>query len=171
MGHGSSSLYLPSRPAPAEKQLCGFLLRSAAVTHWPHLIIEASSEHLAKENQDQELPSTLSLVRPEVISPGILLCLFEGDGIRTLDFHQKTEALHYGFDPSNDKDVYTKRPRDKTGKNVDVGSVQPRIVNGRFDAAGYATDLKTPLGYTDFTSAEFALAMIAGVDRVRFIAE
>ena len=66
--------------------------------------------------------------------------------------------------------TYSKRPRDRDGTEVDAGTVQPVITERRFDAAGYATQLGPVLDYSQLTSAEFALAMVEGVDRVRFVA-
>jgi hypothetical protein len=172
VGHVAASTpaaHLPAAPVPSDQPLCGFLLRSSVVSQWPHLEIEASSELLA--DAVSEMTAKLTPVRREVLSPGILLCLFQGKRIQTLDFHQKPEALHSGFDVASGK--VTKQLRDSTGIEQAQIDMAPWVPDGRrLRAAEFKTQLEgLKLGFATVTSAEFALAMIEGVDRVRFTAK
>ncbi|MDZ4699085.1 MAG: LamG domain-containing protein [Rhodothermales bacterium] len=159
---------LPEAPDPDDAPLCGFLLRSSAVTQWPHLTIQASGKRV--DTTDGELPEPLTRVRLEVLSPGILLALFEGERIRSLDVGLKPATLHAGFDVSA-AGVVKKRPRDASGQPqtaVDIALTPMR----RFQAEAFKATLES-LNLFDgpITSAEFALALIDGVERVRIVAK
>ncbi len=112
----------------------------------------------------------LRLLRMDRLSANVLLCLFEGE-VKTVDIHQKPETLHYGFEP----DDFSKLPRNSSGDEAldDSNKIEASIwkhPNGRADLTALANTIKSkPLGFgTEFTSADFALAMIEGVQKVRF---
>lgn len=167
----------------ADDQLAGFLMRSEVVSGWPDLIIEAYDE---REEDPQLIPDKdhlLNIVRREYLAPGILLCLFtlkQGKQLEMVDIHLKPEALHFGLKPENGG--FTKLLKNVDGKVIDdpmwlIDDPQ----DGRFywkdqalrvlDIERLAKQMHTELDgvFSDFTAAEFALQMLEGVERVRFL--
>ncbi|MEZ4685871.1 MAG: hypothetical protein R3B47_07325 [Bacteroidia bacterium] len=161
----------------------GILLRSAVVKGWPALQVNGY-DYSAWGNDDNAKNNTikkggvpvkpLPLLRMERLSPNVLLCLFKGEA-RVVDIHEKPEVVHFGF--MEDGNAYKKQLVNSAGQN-DENAVVPAVLNAqrRVDinklfTAGYTLN-KNPesgLNYTNFTTAQFALSMVEGVDRVRFI--
>jgi hypothetical protein len=153
--------------------LSGFLLRSDVVAGWPDLQVDGYDQVIDDLNfiPDQAGLEVLRLAR---LSKNVLFCLFKGV-VQTLDLHQKPEALHFGLNrPDDDHPGYYKELRDRTGleqANLTTpvpwknGDQTKRVVN----IDGLAGDIKAKLQATEFTSAQFALEMIEGVEKVRFI--
>ena len=157
----------------------GMLLRSAVVSGWPHLQVNGYSDVI--DNDDFAPPSdTVDLMRMDRVADDILLCLF-GDEVKTVDIHERPEAIHFGLDYSGDvkdKDlVFDKEFHDpaNAGKQSGTpntihwkdGSTVPSATNH------YVVDLNTTITKSNLSAgikngAEFAVAMAEGVDLVRF---
>ena len=132
----------------------------------------------------------LKTLRMERLSPNVLLCLFEGDAV-AVDIHQKPEMLHLGFDPPKSHHQpgrYTKALRNVKGLDQQPDPKKPgnqipyateimddsdwdpktRIVK----ISHLYTDInnkKKALSISSLTSAQFALSMVEGVQKVRFV--
>ncbi|MBM7116092.1 hypothetical protein [Archangium primigenium] len=155
----------------------GFVMRSSVVSGWPDLLVEAYNERV--ENADF-LPTdqqTLTPVRIEKLSKDVLIGLFEGE-LKTLDVHQKPEAMHFGLDVQEGSDSanYSKNLRD-----LDSGAGSEELIidavpwreadKGLVDVVGLAEAMRGKLGQQSFTAAPFALQMIEGVQKVRFVSK
>ena len=167
----------------------GFLLRSYVVKGWPQLQVDGHNQ-LAKDEAGMD-SNILKILRMERLSPNVLLCLFEGDAV-AVDIHQKPEMLHLGFtppEPHHQPDRYTKALRNVNGLDQQPDPNKP----GR--QKPYATEImdasdwdpqtrivqishlykdienkKKALSITEpLTSAQFALSMVEGVQKVRFV--
>ncbi len=167
-------------------EISGFLLRSDVVKGWPDLLVEGYSKLIADDNPTTQTP--LKMLRMERMSPNILLCLFQGL-VQTVDIHQKPEALHFGLDPLTKG--YEKKLRtaegdelvDSNNNPVSLQVINKPGANGvtfwrdadnrNLDISVFVTELKKLLqsnnqSVTPFTSAELALQLIEGVEKVRF---
>lgn len=172
--------------------LSGFLLRSDLVPGWPHLQVDGYPER--HPTMDVEAPGErLPLLRMERLADDVLLCLFQGR-VQTVGVHQKPEGLHSGVSlPDQRHPGYYKRRRDPSsgeelpdcsGPNVIVPvPFRPEAKNGTpepadlddppphrvLDVAALAQMLHAPDHDEDPTAAGFALQMVEGVARVRFV--
>ncbi|MEM7010013.1 MAG: hypothetical protein AAF585_00895, partial [Verrucomicrobiota bacterium] len=148
---------------------------------------------------DSALPesdSPINILRQEVVGPDTLLCLFDGE-VRTADVFLPPELLHFGFDvgdaigQSGNLHTLEKKLRDKDGNQegspVPNGNLGIEATTRRVDfntlAASILTDLPSPKptavaepGASSSSSsastlnpAIFALEMVSGVEKVRFI--
>jgi hypothetical protein len=152
-----------------QQDISGFLLRSQVVAGWPDLQVEASSKLLNKEDLISN-GTKLELLRYDRLSESVLLCLFTGE-IKTLDISLKPQGLHFGFDTKNNvlcrslrnpdgnengKQVYLSSFKEEDKKAIDIDALAKNIYR----------ELK--INETKFTSAQFALQMIQGAEKVRF---
>lgn len=158
------------------KQITGCLIRSEVVAGWPDLQIDASSSLLTEENPMQEI-GKLKLLRRDRLSQDVLICLFEGE-IQTLDISLKPEGLHFGF--NNDGEKLWRELRTLDGIKQNDWKVEPiawkdenirvididSLINGNNGIKQVLVANKEVL--KEFTSAQFALQMIQGVDKVSF---
>ena len=125
----------------------GVLLRSDVVSGWPGLLVDGYS--------GQHNETSVSLLRPvERLSKNVLLCLFAGK-ITAVDIHQKPETLHFGFNRPDASAPGTDYYQDKIGP-IAWKEKDKRVVDIRTLTTG------------SHHSAQFALDMIEGVERVRF---
>ena len=127
------------------------------------------------------------------LSPGILLCLFEGKPLQ-VDFHLQPEVLHFGFNREEDGGAFMKSPRNDKGIETEividlsnpkgVKRPDPKDVILKAPSSGdyngilnienlfntikekWENELSIP---GEFSAAQFALSMIEGVDKVRFL--
>jgi hypothetical protein len=158
--------------------LTGFLLRSAAVKGWwPGIQAEGFSSGANEPGEADLLPR----LRLDTLAPEILIGLINGD-TRRINIHEAAQGTHFGISPLSDtpgqyqKELRYLSPQDMAGKekldahDKPVTTAVPPIAAGRaaIDLAGLATSIKTGLGNPTFTSAEFALEMIEGVEGVGF---
>jgi len=161
-------------PEPVEppQVVTGFLIRSAVIAGWPSLEIDGFSD-AAGEN-------ALGILRMEVISPSILICLFAGRVAR-VDIHEPAETLHSGIaDPPSDA-VKSLRYLAATGSNVTGDAIAGSSVAVPFRSAesrvirvnNLAANLRTGLGayetVSSFTAAEFGLEMVQGAQSGSFV--
>lgn len=162
-----------ARPLAANRNISGILLRSSVVSGWPDLLVDAySTRH--DDNDFHADATPLELLRMERLSPNVLLCLFDGL-VKTVDIHLKPEAMHFGVDAATgEPPQFHKTLRDsEDGQEtsgpplpVDWNDLQRRVLN----ISQLATDIGDAQKYSgdQFTSAQFALEMIEGVQKVRF---
>ena len=158
--------------------ISGLLIRSELVSGYPGLLIDAYDRIV--DTDEAHVGSTLTCLRRECLSKNVLLCLFQGD-LKTVDIHLKPETLHFGFDlPDTDTDSAEVEPKDLTkkvrrlngeqikGKDLEHLPIdESRIVDFPVLADQFADQLRA-LG-EEWTSAAFALQMIASPDLVRFL--
>lgn len=151
---------------PTEQQdgaLSGFLLRSELVSGWPHLHI-----HGYDTNSPDENAPGLPIVRMERLSKNLLFCLFAGS-IQAADFYQKPERIHFGIDPTTDRKQLRKTDGSLSQEFIPV-PWQDKTLNV-IDIQTFAKTIgqkQTPATDT-LTSSQFALAMIEGSPKVRYI--
>lgn len=135
-----------------------------------------------------QIENKLPLIRMMRLSPNVLLCLFSGE-VKTVDIHQKPEALHFGLNPpARDKDgkpIPTepyfrdiKKPKGgETDKKIKMKTnlwrnEQHRVLNIT-ELAAQIEQLTIKKSKSDtvkesFTSAQFAFQMALGVQKERF---
>jgi hypothetical protein len=167
-------------PVTPSEKVTGFLLRSAVVSGWPGLEVQAYT--------DTQQQDPAEILRMEHLAPDVLLCFFEGE-IKELHIHEHPEALHFGVDQS-DNPPYTyskslkypvKSNSHEAGTQVDDAVAPPvqlasyfrdndaRVVQIDKLAGAIHSELSGKIDYTGpFTAAEFALEMIEGVEAVIF---
>jgi hypothetical protein len=145
----------------------GFMLRSPVVSGWPNLLVEAYNQVVPVG--DDYLPAGITpakLIRLDRLGEDVLLCLFEGE-IKTIDIHEHAETIHFGVDagddPSNVKG-YKKALRNKAGV---LGEEKDLVWKSEEKHTLDISDLVNKGGAAN--SAEFGVAMIEGVEKVRFI--
>ena len=142
------------------------------VAGWPDLEVDGYDEVV---DSVDFVPDTekLQMLRMDRLSANVLICLFEGE-VKTVDIHQKPEALHFGLDPNDSNTGFNKILRNSEGveqedikiQNIPWTDEAAKVIN----IAQLASEIKTTHGitFTSFTSAQFALEMIEGVEKVRF---
>jgi hypothetical protein len=154
----------------------GFVMRSSVVSGWPDLLVEAYSERIEDPAFIPSDKKTLPPLRIEKLSKDVLIGLFEGE-LKTLDVHQKPEAMHFGLDAQQgDSATYSKNLR-----NLDSGAGDEELIidavpwrdgeKGLVDVVGLAEAMRGMLSQKSFTAAPFALQMIEGVQKVRFVSK
>jgi hypothetical protein len=185
IGRVTSQDHAADRDSPLqdlwESKVTGVLIRSAAVATWPDMQIDGYGRLIA---DNAEHPGEI-LPRPRLdrLGPDVLLCLFDGEA-RTIDIHQKPETLHFGLTPEGSG--YVKILRSATGDNTGSASLNIPWRKGSatrvLDVAAFAGSVAKVLpadpavpdptqpssASTRITSAQFALEMIEGVQKVRF---
>lgn len=177
----NDALHQPQIAALVQRRVTGFLMRSSVVAGWPTLVVNGYDfAFTTPESREDPIPDTAMLPMPrmERLSPNVLLCLFQGD-VTVVDVHQQPEALHFGVRREfvNEVQKVSKGLRDGDGNELEL-AIDPVPLragsNSVLDIAALAGQLsgrKTDLGLSDFTSAQFALEMVEGVTKVRFIVE
>ncbi len=133
----------------------------------------AKEEQYYVHHQGNKLLVSLKnkLLRKAQLSPEVMLCLFEGE-IRTLDFHLQAESLHFGLDfPGPGNNAFHKKLKgdDGSANGIEIDTIPmrtdaPQVIN----IAALTQSLQDKLAKSTFTSAQFALEMTEGVERVRF---
>jgi hypothetical protein len=168
-----SDLTLANMPATnSYPNVSGFILRSEVVAGWPSLLADAYDQ--------PQGGNQLNLLRLERISKDVLIALFEGE-MKRVEIHQKPEALHFGVDPREEGGFYkTVRNdagdpvKDQSGNfvSIDLGETSglwKQFSQRVFDINALADQLHTDSKAAgEFTSAQFALQMIEGVEKVNF---
>jgi hypothetical protein len=130
----------------------GFLLRSDVVAGWPGLLVDGydvKDDSIYDQNK-------LELLRMDRLSKNVLICLFAGE-IKTVNIHQKPETLHFGLDSDDGGKKVDDIPwKDREKRVININTLA-NLIKDQMDNS------------TTFTSAQFALEMIEGVEKVRFI--
>ncbi|HEX2210365.1 MAG TPA: hypothetical protein VHG93_21990 [Longimicrobium sp.] len=173
----SDALHQPQIAALVARRVSGFVMRSQVVAGWPTLQVNGYRfAFAAAEARDDSLPPSaeLPLLRMERLSASVLLCLFEGD-VNVIDVHESPEALHFGVqrELAGGTERVTKGLRDTEGNELELAvDPVPMRAGGVIDIAALAGQIKAKLAVSgDFTNAQFALAMIEGVTKVRFLVD
>lgn len=174
---------LPQLNDPKDK-ISGCLLRSNVVSGWTDLQVDAYD---AVYNIDPANGGNrLNLLRMDRLSPNILLCLFGGGTLRRIEVHQKPESLHFGFDFHEELPLsFYKNLRNNDGEELDGADGNPvefeiddsstiwrqqekRVLDIDRLAGNIQHKLAPFITAAPFTSAQFALQMIEGVEKVVF---
>jgi hypothetical protein len=169
---------LSTEPIPANETVTGFLLRSGVVSGWEGLQVEAFS--------DAAQTHSCTLLRMDHLSPNVLLCLFEGE-VRSFRIHEYPEVLHFGVDVSPTAPHPLEKAfryvvdteGGKAGEQVPDAVAKPigiqkymrgttRVVRMNDLALAMKAELAEKIYKGAFTSAEFALEMVEGVEAVNF---
>ena len=144
--------------------ITGFLLRSDAVTGWPAMEVSA------QDANHNDLP----LLRRDLVSAGVLLCLFKGE-ISTVAVRQKAETQHFGLDvPDGRHTAFFKKLRDSANNYQESETLLLDTIPWRslpqrvLDVSALAQAIQAKVASTSFTSAQFALQMVEGVEEVVF---
>jgi hypothetical protein len=149
------------------KNISGCLIRSDVVAGWPNLLVDG---------YDDKNETPLELLRRAMLSKNILICLFDGV-IEKLDIHLKPEALHFGFDVWEEDRQFYKKLRNPNGEEGNAPALNENEIARKKEAKMVIdiTQLAENIGNQLFSknsinlsSAQFALQMIEGVERVRF---
>lgn len=157
------------------KTITGCILRSEVVSGWPNLLVDAYDrvvDDIGFIALEEATP--LNRLRMEKLAPDVLICLFKGE-VKTLDIHQEPEGMHFGLDaPSEPSDKFTKNLRDLKGEGSQELIIQEipwhTQAKGIVNISTMVDEMEKLLNPTSkFTSAQFALQMIEGVEKVRFI--
>jgi hypothetical protein len=151
---------LPARP------VSGFLLRSSAVTQWPKMEVAASG------------PTGVANILRMEANGAVLICLFDRP-VDTVKLRKPPEGIHFGFDDDGALSKNLRRLVDDSGGPAGSEiitnpptSIQPSYRGDStlrvLDIKTLADTLSTRLAPPQFTSAEFALEMVTGVEAVNF---
>jgi hypothetical protein len=138
----------------------GFLLRSRAVAAWPDLGVEGTTAS-----------GPAQLVRQARLATDVLLCLFQAEEVvQAVKLHQHPEPIHCGATWNDEQTKCT-----KTLRNLDTGIPGPSVAvpwrndqleQRTIDVAQLIENAKKG-GVSIASSADFAAAMIEGVDEVQ----
>jgi hypothetical protein len=172
LGFAGVSGPAPQSPAPAPGPCSGFLLRSAVVSGWPGL------QALGFADAAGQVP--LPVLRRDELAPAVLLYLFAGV-LRRVDVQEPSEGMHFGVDAAGPA-KWQKQLRYASGDSrhavgswieggpVGVPMRDRNVVRVAELAAAMAPHVWTdpPPAHARFTSAEFGLEMVEGVQAVRF---
>jgi hypothetical protein len=149
----------------------GFMMRSALVSGWPGMLIDAYDTAIPDGGDISGL-KPLARLRMDRLSENVLLCLFDGK-VRTVHVHLLPETLHFGVDHDPQAATgYAKLLRGsdgklKTGTRVEVSwrtlsaGKTTRTVEQVIDIAALAAGIERGI-----TSARFAKEMIEGISSV-----
>jgi hypothetical protein len=167
-------------PGTAPELISGFFLRSAVVSGWPTLEVNAYADTAGIES--------LSILRFERLAPALLIALFAGTLAR-VDIHEPSEGLHFGVmpiiapnPPVKDLRYATSDPTNsiEAGQIIEDSGVAvtvpvpfragSRNVISINTLASTLQPLVWPPAITPgtITSAEFALELVQGVELVSF---
>jgi hypothetical protein len=161
----------------------GFLLRSSAVSGWPHMDVRAYKTDVGEPFDPSDAKATsqqLKTLRLELLSPGLMIALFQGVPQLVI-----LEEPHHGvqFGVHLDNSTYKVYLRDATGHQVPVAGNSPpyrdiplpvRASNSR---VVHVTELrrqlnisraKAPTAIPVTGSASFAIAVLDPPWRQRF---
>ncbi|MBD2357427.1 hypothetical protein H6G41_22875 [Tolypothrix sp. FACHB-123] len=156
------------------KQITGFLMRSEVVAGWPDLQIDASNACIKNDRPMEEIEK-LKVLRHDRLSEDVLICLFDGE-INTVDISLKPEGLHFGFNHKNQK-LWRELRYPENGEEHSEWKVEPipwkeeskRVVNINDLINKIKKTLEEKQQKSEpFTSAQFALQMVQGAEKVRF---
>lgn len=177
----------------------GFLLRSAVVSGWPGLEVQAFKSAEGSGVQTKCSGEGVDLVRMDRLSNDVLLCLF-AEQFGCVNIHEPKEGINFGATPilpstakrvdQVDPDKYTKQLRGLgiggypiaefiQGAVVDVPfrSMSTRVVQVDALRQSIVAKLQSlqPPAWTgtagDFTSAQFSLEMVEGASQSVFRAD
>ncbi len=157
-----------------DRRITGIIMRSKVVSGWPGLIIDGYDEAVADlDSIDETEANLLPLLRMETLAENVIICLFQGE-VKTVDIHLEPESMHFGLDADTvESRQWSKNLRDENGELMDEFLISPipwhnedkEVVN----LEELAQQMNEYLSLPEFTSGQFGLQMIEGVQKVRFI--
>ncbi|MGK7880323.1 MAG: hypothetical protein AB4060_09515 [Crocosphaera sp.] len=177
--HADDSSHKENNNNPAtnpHEEITGFLLRSDVVAGWPGLLVDGYGQSVDNDNPIPE-NDKLPLLRMDRLSANVLICLFKGE-VKTVDIHQKPETIHFGLD-SDDGELFYKELKNQDGSDIEV-KLETIPWKNKDSKTLNISQLKSTIEsklrennitFSSFTSAQFALEMIEGVEKVRFSIE
>jgi hypothetical protein len=181
--------------APPEKPVFGgFLMRSALVSGWPGLEVQAFKSSTGSGINTKCSDDQVDLIRMDRLSNDVLLCLF-AEEFGCVNIHEPKEGVNFGANPilplsggsinEAEPDKYTKQLRGLgiggypiaeliQGASIDVPLRTKRVIQVDALRQAMAAKLQSlqPPAWTapaaDFTSAQFSLQMIEGASQAVF---
>ncbi|MDO7926909.1 hypothetical protein Q6A51_08980 [Pseudomonas sp. KFB-139] len=157
--HAEAVPEVQCQPVATGDKLSGFLLRSNLLAAWPGLEVQGFTDTAA-----------LSIVRMELLAPGLLLCLFN-DRLTRVRFTLPAEASHFGVSNAGNKgfDKALRTLGNDPGKLTELTTVVSPRANGRrvIPLARLAASMGEAL-HTPLDAAGFALQMVESADAVDF---
>jgi len=173
--HTNDSNHKKNKTSPAvnpHEIVTGFLLRSDVVSGWPGLLVDGYSKVVDRDDSISD-KDKLELLRMDRLSTNVLICLFKGE-VKTVDIHQKPETLHFGLDTNDEGKTFYKQLKKKEGQQIEkkVDNIPWKDQEKRIIKINELANLiKDQVdNNSTFTSAQFALEMIEGIEKVRFTA-
>lgn len=178
---GATRSRTPGLMRNVDQKITGIIMRSQVVAGWPGLLVDGYDQIVSSSPvvEDLDNDKMLPQIRMEKLAKDVLICLFQGD-VKTVEVHQKPEAMHFGVDPFgvDDKSV-TKDLRNAEGELITGSQILlpwhnegKRVINLTQFAQNMFTWFNDATGgggsLSSFTSAQFGLQMIEGVQKVRF---
>lgn len=167
-----------ARASGAARVITGCLLRSAAVTGWPHMDVRAFSEILPEgvdPASDQARASQLTTLRLERLSPSVLLALFEGVP-RLVWCEEPHHGIQFGvledggqfFAVRRDREGNLITGRDNIQVPVRTGNRRVIAVKALRDRFAQVRQTEEPTMVEQNGSANFAVAVLVRPWRQRF---
>lgn len=154
-----------------ERKITGIIMRSKVVSGWPGLIVDGYDRAVADlDSIDETEGNILSLLRMETLAEDVLICLFQGE-VKTVDIHLEPESMHFGLDaPTVESPEWSKNLRHENGELMDEFLISPipwhnqdkEVVN----LEELTQQMNEYLKLDEFTSAQFGLQMIEGVQKL-----
>lgn len=134
----------------------GVLLRSFAVSGWPSLGVTATGD------PGTGTVGALTRLRMERLTDNVLLCLFAGT-VQAVELQLAAGPMHFGVTAAGASPQKALRPvATAPAPAPQACAATARVI----DVAALATAMRSALGMTAFTSADFAYQMLAQADRV-----
>ncbi|MDR0493846.1 MAG: hypothetical protein LBH74_09460 [Nitrososphaerota archaeon] len=146
-----------------ETALTGFLMRSDLVTNWKGIEIKGFNG---------ETP--LKILRLEVVSDKVLICIFAGI-LTSVQMFEPSESLHFGANKvEGHHTIYLRRiDEGYEGQILENKAkrvlIVPTELNGRINVAKLSEDVAGKLGETRLESSQFALEMLSIAGKCTFI--
>lgn len=116
----------------AAETITGFLLRSSAVSGWPHMDVRAYKTDIPEpfDPADPEVqPQQLTTLRLELLSPGVMIALFQGVP-QLVILEEPHNGVMFGLHVNNGTDmIYL---RDATGHQIPIPPVPPPPVSPNY---------------------------------------
>ena len=122
-GYGRALARPDCRQRPVRAKIAPRRVRTGeVVAGWPGLLVDGYDTAVADADSiDSTEGNLLPLVRMDKLAKDVLICIFKGE-VKTVDIHQKPEAMHSGVDPFGVDDTeITKDLRNANGELI-VGS-------------------------------------------------
>ncbi|NEO80118.1 hypothetical protein [Moorena sp. SIO4G3] len=157
-----------------DRRITGIIMRSKVVSGWPGLLVDGYDTPVADvDSIDETEANILPLLRMETLAEDVLICLFQGE-VKTVDIHLEPESMHFGLDaPIVESPEWSKNLRNENGELMDEFLISPipwqNEEKGVINLEELAQQMNDYLELDQFTSAQFGLQMIEGVQKVRFV--
>jgi hypothetical protein len=156
-----------------DQKITGIIIRSQVVSGWPGLLVDGYDTAVTDlDSIDPTEGNLLPLLRMETLAKDVLICLFAGE-VKTVDIHLQPESMHFGLDaPTEASPLWSKDLRDTEGELTE-NRIEPIPWNNEekevINLEELATQMNQHLELGEFTSGQFGLQMIEGVQKVRFV--